>query len=511
MKNRFIHSLILAVVASVTFVACDDEVQPIEEMQFSRGLTPLGLEPFIRNKTTIELQWDVREGVTSYIVEFSEDSLLFETIVFTDEVSPEEIPYRHTFAGETRYSARVKAVGAEGQEDSKWAVTTIKTDAENIYRTLPGDNVQDTYATLLWEPGSEVTHFLIVPGNTERPITAEEKAAGEAMLTGLSGSTAHTVTLYNGNKRRGTIQFTTLRAADVFPTDDLSVVLAAAADGAELMFAPGVYTYTGTITLTKSITLVGQKPHDKPKLNVAFNIAAGAGTVTLKSLELIGTTGALGTVINLSTAAAEHTAINLIDCNIHDYARQLIYGNVAAKLGTFLVENCVISDFVAGGGDFIDFRLAYVANVILRNSTFDNTAPARDFVRIDAAAGFAGTGLTSNVLIEHCTIYGVSNTQDRILYVRFNANSSTVKNTLIAGTDGYYTNQPTTTQPSCVNNNYFGSAGFFTAAYVTNAKHDNSGTHTTLDPGFANAAGGNFTLSNQTLIDNQIGDPRWRQ
>jgi hypothetical protein len=86
-----------------------------------------------------------------------------------------------------------------------------------------------------------------------------------------------------------------------------------------------------------------------------------------------------------------------------------------------------------------------------------------------------------------------------------------VKNTLIAATDGYYTNQPTTTQPTFVNNNYFGAAGFATAAYVTNAKHDNSGTHTTLDPGFANAAAGDFTLSNQTLIDNQIGDPRWRQ
>jgi alpha-acetolactate decarboxylase len=86
-----------------------------------------------------------------------------------------------------------------------------------------------------------------------------------------------------------------------------------------------------------------------------------------------------------------------------------------------------------------------------------------------------------------------------------------VQNTLIANTTAYYTNQTNSAQPVCSNNNYFEAIGFFTPAYVTNAKIDVSGNHTTLDPGFANAAAGDFKLSNQTLIDNQIGDPRWRQ
>ncbi|HEX5112974.1 MAG TPA: DUF5123 domain-containing protein, partial [Saprospiraceae bacterium] len=126
-------------------------------------------------------------------------------------------------------------------------------------------------------------------------------------------------------------------------------------------------------------------------------------------------------------------------------------------------------------------------------------------------AGYSGTGLNSNVLIDHCTLYGVSNTQDRILYVRFVTNSLTVQNTIIAGTDGYYTNQANSAQPTCSGNNYFNAAGFYTPAYVTNAKIDESGTHTTLDPGFADAVNGNFTVSNQTLKDNNVGDPRWLQ
>ncbi|HEX5168248.1 MAG TPA: DUF5123 domain-containing protein [Cyclobacteriaceae bacterium] len=46
---------------------------------------------------------------------------------------------------------------------------------------------------------------------------------------------------------------------------------------------------------------------------------------------------------------------------------------------------------------------------------------------------------------------------------------------------------------------------------VTNAKIDESGTHTTLDPGFADAVNGNFTVSDQTLKDNNVGDRRWLQ
>lgn len=38
--------------------------------------------------------------------------------------------------------------------------------------------------------------------------------------------------------------------------------------------------------------------------------------------------------------------------------------------------------------------------------------------------------------------------------------------------------------------------------------YDASGT--TLDPGFADAANYDFSLSNQTLIDAEVGDVRWR-
>ncbi len=508
MKYRYILSLILLAAGASVFVACEDEIEPISELHFTRVLSPIGLEAFIRNQTTIELNWKLREGVDTYVVEFSEDSLQFENIILTDEVTSDELPYRATFAGETRYSARVKALGADGLDESKWSTITIATAPENIYLPLPGENIEDTYVTVLWAPGSEVTHFVIAPGNIERPITGDEKAAGEATITGLTSATAYTVTLYNGTKRRGTVAFTTIREADLFPDDDLSAAIASAPAGAELMLAPGVYTFTGTLTIDKSIILSGQKPHDKPVLNVDFQIVDGAGDVIVRNVELNG--DGYNTVFNLGTAGVEYGSIKLESCVVYDYGRQLIYGNVASKLGTFAVDDCIIRDFELGGGDFIDFRPAYVANVTLTNSTFSRCPTARDFIRLDAAGSYTGTGLTTNVLVEHCTIYGVSNTADRLFYVRFDANVLTLKNTLIVETDAIFTNNAATSQPICQNNNYFNAPGF-TKEDIENGKYDNSGTHTTRDPGFVDPDNGDFTITDQVLIDKQIGDPRWRQ
>jgi len=105
-------------------------------------------------------------------------------------------------------------------------------------------------------------------------------------------------------------------------------------------------------------------------------------------------------------------------------------------------------------------------------------------------------------------LYNVSNlaAPKRILYVRFLDNASTVKNTLIAGTSAIYTNQANTEQPVFSKTYYYNAASFMDATIPLN-KIDASGT--TADPQFVNAASGDFTVKNQTLIDNQIGDPRW--
>ena len=214
------------------------------------------------------------------------------------------------------------------------------------------------------------------------------------------------------------------------------------------------------------------------------------------------------TVVRYS-GAGSFNSLTITGCNIHQYNRSFVAGNTtSAILNTLTVNNRVVTDVLTSGGDFIDFRNSDVLNVTVSNSTFNNCAPGRDFFRIDAAGDSNGTGQTCNILLDSCTLYGVSNTADRILYVRFNSTDITVRKSIFAETTAYYSNQSSTdANIDFISNNYFNAPGFYDSAQT---RYDATTTYTTLNPGFTNAAAGNFTLSNQTLIDNAIGDPRWR-
>ncbi|MCW5912349.1 MAG: DUF4957 domain-containing protein [Cyclobacteriaceae bacterium] len=502
------------------YTSCEDKIDPpVTELELNRALTPTQLVARIRDLTAIELTWSVRQGVDHYVVEFSEDSLVFNTIIFTEEVTADQLPYRRTFSGETRYSARVKAV-KNGTGDSNWTAVTIMTAQENIFLPVQPGDIQATTATLRWPENSDVTDLLINPGNIQRTLTTDEKAAGIATITGLTGSTEYNVLLRRDSKNRGSVTFTTLidigDATLVEPADNLSDVIAAAGNGDVLVLAPGDYTvFTGSITLNKSIAIKGLYPYDKPKLHVQFMIEAGAASVEVKDVDFSGD-GTLNDLFRFNSASVTYTSLKILSSNVHDFTRSIIAGNVAATVQSVVIDDCIMTDINSSGGDFIDFRNTYLADLTITNSTFDNCTPTRDFVRMDAASGLSGTGLTSNVLIDHCTFYGaVNNTGStrRLLYVRFNANTLTVKNSLIVQSTGFYANQTTTSQPVCANNNYFNAQRFYDIAFetVSNLKVDNSGTHTLLDPGFVNADAGNFTITNQTLKDNEVGDPRWRQ
>lgn len=526
MENKFKNIGFIIGLFSLIFVSCEDKIDPIvEKLDFARVFKPLDLKATIRNKTTVELAWTAGKDADSYVVEISEDSLLFTTIVKTVNVTPKQIPVSIALDGQTLYSARIKGVSISGIADSKWTSVAFKTDAENIFSPVAGTDIQATSVTLNWPAGSDVSNFLITPGNVQRTITVAEKAAGIAIITGLTGETEYTVKMFKGTKQRGIVTFTTLidlgGATPVYPADNLSTVIAAAQAGDVLVLFPGNYlAYSGAITINKSISIKGLRPTDKPIVHVKFVLEAGVQNVEIKDLEmtgnyidpLTGLAAILDHAFQYNTTGAIYGSLNVVGCRIHDYDKSLFAGSstIASKIGSIAVTDCIVTNILTNAADFIDFRAGYVASLVLKNSTFNNCAPARDFVRLDNAST-AFPGLVSNVEIDHCTLYGVSKlTSSRILYVRFATNTLKVTNTIIAGTLGYYTNQALSSQPVCANNNYFNAPGFITGgSTVTGAKFDLSGTHTLLDPGFVNAAIGNFTVTNQALIDSNVGDPRW--
>lgn len=519
MKTKYILKGLAAIMLlTLTFASCESYNEGlIESLTTSREFSPIGLTAKIRNQTTVELDWTIKEdeNVDHYVVEFSADDAEFKTIYKTVNVLATELPIQVALEGETTYSIRVKSVSSTGLADSKWSVTTATTLSEQLFSAVLDADIEAKQVTLRWTPNSNVTQISVAPGDIVHTITPAEKTAGVAIITGLTGETTYTATLLNAAKKRGTVTFTT--GIDigtgilVKPEDDLNAKITEAASGSILVLMPGDYkVFTGEIALNKSITIRGLRPEDKPKLHVKFTVNAGTANLSLIDLDLDGTGMENAAVITISGASTTYGDILISSSTIHDYTRALISANASgSRVTSFTVDNTVAKNVnTNAGADFVDFRNTYVASIVLKNSTFDTCSTGRDFVRVDAATGLTGTGLTTNTLIESCTLYNVSNTvaPKRILYIRFVNNTSTVKNTLIASTTAIYTNQAATVAPTFSKNYYSGAASFMDATIALN-KIDASGT--TIEPQFVNAAGSDFTVKNQTLIDNKIGDPRW--
>ncbi|MBF4469946.1 DUF5123 domain-containing protein [Flavobacterium sp. HJJ] len=515
--KNILKGLIATLLLTIAFTSCENYNEPLlDSLGNTREFSIIGLTAAIRNQTAVELNWTPKEGVDHYVIEFSADDSNFATIFKTVQVTASQLPIRVQLEGETLYSIRIKAV-TPGLDDSKWTITTANTLSEQIFLpSLPGD-IDAKQAILRWIPNSTVTHIFLNPGSISHKVTPQEAASGIATIINLTPETKYSATLFNNNKIRGTQTFTT--GIDigtgilVTTTDNIFDKINAAPSGSVLVFMPGDYTaQTGTIAINKTITLRGLRTYDKPKLKVNFTLAnnplstSEAVSLSLIDLDITGT-GLTGGAITIGTAAATGLGDVLIsNSSIHDFPSQLMYGNALAKLKSFTVDNSIIKNVnTAGAADFIDFRTTYVANVTLTKSTFD-TCSSRDFIRLDAASTLTGTGLTSTVLIDACTIYAPTlPLASRILYERFASNASTVRNTLFAVGAAVYTNSTVTTAPAFTNNNNFNSPNL--AQTTGNNRPDASAT--TLDPQFVSASTGDFTVKNQTIIDKKIGDPRW--
>lgn len=517
MKTTFkLKSLLIVFVLLISFSGCEKQDELIEELTVSREFAPVRLTSIIRNQTVVELSWTREELVSNYLVEISEDPN-FSTIVEAVNVTSSQIPVQIQLAGETLYYIRVQALSNRGLEPSTYATTTALTLTEQLFISIEPGDILANDATLRWIPGSAVTEIVVQPGDITYTLSAQEIADGIATVPGLTGETDYTAQLLNGTNIRGVQTFTT--GVDigtgilVTPMDDLFQMVADAAPDDVLVLEPGDYTeQTGTLTIDKPLTIRGLFSFDKPLLKVSFSIVTGATDVNLIDLDLTGDIPLELTDTVRYTAPGAYNSLLISGCNIHDYNRSFLAGNATdAIVQSIIVSNSVLTNILTSGGDFIDFRNSDVLSLNLNTSTFNNCAPGRDFLRIDDAGTSTQTGLVCNIMIDSCTLYACSNNSSRrILYVRFQENDITVQNTLITDTEseGYSDQARTDEFIEFSNNNYFNAPTFYDSSVP---RYDNSISFMTLDPGYVNPANGDFTLTTQSLIDNNVGDPRWRQ
>jgi Domain of unknown function (DUF4957)/Domain of unknown function (DUF5123) len=504
--------------AAIFFSGCSDDIaSEITSLDVSRLFSPVNLDAKVVNKTSVRLNWNQVTNAKTYVVEFFENGnqdfsgTAMKTI---PSVTFDNLPLTVTgFGGETDYSVRVKAVG-ENISDSKWISATFKTDPEQIFYSVDPAGITANSVTLKWPAGETATSIVLTPGNIMHTVTTAEITAGAALVTGLTGEIAYTAKLMNGTKVRGTATFTTLidlgGAIKVNPGDDLKTILEAANANDVFALMPGSYA-AQDIFVNKSISVKGARPTDKPIITgIIFHIKDGSG-LTLKDLILDGTgslSGNQAVIYDTALLGGTYGAFSMEGCVIKNYTKGTLYVNVAALIESVTIKNCIYYNIECNGGDFIDFRLGMAKTFTYTGNTAYTSALARDFFRMDAGGSTNFPGITSTININNNTFNKVCDgTSRRILYIRLASNQITFTKNIIANTLGYYTNQSATNIVSMSNNNYW-NAPNFTASTTSGAKND-TGTYTSLDPGFVSPDTGNFKVTNTTLIENLVGDPRW--
>lgn len=520
MNKNTIYAMAFALILLIGFSGCKDDIMDeVSQLKVDRAFSPTDLTANVVNKTDIRLSWKAVHNAKSYTIE------VFETPDFSGtpvksikDITFLQVPYTVTgLGGDTQYAIRVKAVGVE-VADSKWITASLKTDAEQILQAVNPVKLTATSAAINWPAGQMATSITINPGNITRPVTAAEVALGEANITGLAGETLYTARLMNGTKVRGTITFTTLLdlggATSVSPTEDLATLMTNATAGTVFALLPGTYNINADITVSKSISLKGAKPSDKPIIKGAVIRIKGNAGLGLKDLVLDGTGSLNGNQTLIYDEASDNAYGNLTveNCEIKNYVKGMMYVNLKTLIESVTYSGNIISNIECNGGDFIDFRNGIAKTVNFTNNTVYSSVLARDAFRMDPAGGTNFPTVTSVITISNNTFNGVANgAANRLLYIRLGKHEIYFSKNIVANSGGIFTNQASTliVAANFTANNYFNAPTYLAGSATANAKYD-TGSSTSLNPGFTNVAAGNFTISDVTLKANGIGAAIWR-
>ncbi len=519
--KKYSYMLGLAI-AALTISACEDQSEEITSIEYSRYFAPINLEARVLNLTDIRLTWTPSQGASSYNVEvYANDSLTFEgtPIVSLTGITADQLPYTiEDLEGDTKTSIRVQAIGEDASKTSTWSTVYVKTDPEQFFSEVTDDDIESTEVTLRWPAGITVTHITITPAleSGSHQLSAEEIANGVATITGLTPETDYTFRLKNGEKTCGTQNVTSglnLEGKTVVEAGaDLVSLLDNSTEG-EIFVLPEAEFNIADYELDNSVTLISYKPSRKATINGCIKLGEGVQNLTISRVIMDGSSASDGDQAFEFADAVAYGKLTIEDSEIRNYTKGFYYVNKASTIEEITINNCLIHDIVCSGGDMFDCRAGYIKTINLTNSTIWNSCAERDFIRYDDKSGDFPDAAPV-ILVDHCTIDGVSNDGSRrLLYVRFKENKITFTNNIVSNTEpgrGFTDSSNTDDETVFSNNNYFNTKNLVNNDSLGEGKdllRDTEGY--TLDPGYANAEEGDFTLSNEDLIYYQVGDPRW--
>ena len=503
-----------------TAAGCSDPDDELTSVEYDRLFKPTAVEAKVQNKTNVKLSWECLSKADSYTIQlFAND--LTESCEGTPTAEYTEVtdnPYTIVgLEGETTYSLRIKAVG--DSKESHWATTSFTTGAENIFQDVTDDDVTSKTVTLKWTPGLAVTAINITGGKEETyTLSADEIANGTATITGLTYDTKYTFTIVNGEKVRGKVSVTTMpNYIPAYPGDDLQALIDGAEDGETIMLLPAKdgsssefvklgedgTPSTQELTITKNIAIkcLATKP---VTARVKF-VLSGAAGFTTENIKYTGVTA--DALIKTSNCSG---TINVNNVEVTGFGNFIVDpGENDCTVNELNITNSYFHD-MCDGKRFIDCqkKKCAIMKVNMNHCTVANSCKGSDFFRFDYFA--AQKGIVIN--FEHNTLYKVEATSKGLFYVRSSAAGKkeftcNIKNNVFADmSTGVFFSQDNKTDNLVFSNNDYYNAGTLQANVDGGLGKVFDTTGLSLNPGFKDAAKGDFTITNETLVDKLIGN-----
>ena len=304
--------------------------------------------------------------------------------------------------------------------------------------------------------------------------------------------------------------------------------------------AGGDYTLSSNLDFgNKRVTLRTTNATNHAKIVYTDKVSLKTGTLlTLKNLD-IDATQSLNPVISLSETPDESIkgtgdyynikgAVTINGCNFTGVNNNLVYdGNKKYCLESLVINNSTIhltlsSETSVSGNAVIYFKGGFANTLQITNSTFWNNgnSDAKYFVQYNNSGRATRAGYAnSNVNFINNTFYNIAKSGQWANYGGFagqacswfdveknifvDCGNKQVARRILAGrTASSYTNV-VFGYNTYMFNGEFESTGGIAEGY------DVSGTAIEEDPGFKDAANGDFTISGAAQTSNKTGDPRW--
>lgn len=214
--------------------------------------------------------------------------------------------------------------------------------------------------------------------------------------------------------------------------------------------------------------------------------------------------------------------ITINTCNVDNMRGTLYYDNKQKYCaGVLLITNSVVHFTLDGTGKVYDQALisaygGHINNFTVQNSTFYNTGSdeATYFVRYNNNGRGTRAGYTADyVNYRNCTLYNIAKSGQMANYGglagQASSNYTVTNNIFVDCGNNQVARRIVAGRVGSGVANFSNNTYMFDGAFENTAGYDDSGTNIEEDPGFANPAQGDFTISGATQISRGTGDPRW--